>query len=327
MPDHGRVSLTGRPSSNAAREAEAISLLHRLLKPWFAYQPTQLIRRMIAGILPPSPGYVPIQTSWGIRIIADPTRVIGRSILTTGVFDIAVSEALARLISPGDTVVDAGANIGYMTLLASMAAGPGGRVLSFEPHPDLFRIMERNVAAVRQEHSIARTELHQSALGEHPGSAELHLPPHFESNDGVASMGPAAEPGSQSVMVRVDTLDGVLGDDPAALLKLDVEGFEPQVLRGSARTLAARRIRHIVFEEHSIAGSDVVRILTAAGYRIFSLGWSMRGPQVQPVEAGSLATWYEAPSFIGTLEPAEVLARCQPRGWLVLSNRLAGRRT
>ncbi len=302
-------------------------MLHRLWKPWFAYQPTQLVRRVIVGILPPSPGYVPIRTSWGIGVIADPTRVIGRSILRTGIFDIAVSEALARLISPGDTVVDAGANIGYMTVLASMAAGPSGRVWAFEPHPGLFAVLQRNVAAVRAEHNIARTELHEAALGQQPGNAELHLPPHFESNDGVASMGPIAESGGQSVIVQVETLDGVLGDESAAVLKLDVEGFEPQVLRGSVRTLAAHRVLHVVFEDHAIAGSEVVRILSEAGYHIFSLGWSMRGPRVEPVEAGSLATQYEAPSFIATLEPAEVLARFRPKGWLVLSSRLTSRCT
>ena len=118
------------------------------------------------------------------------------------------------------------------------------------------------------------------------------------------------------------TLDEMLGDESAAVLKLDVEGFEPQVLRGSVRALAGRRIRHIVFEDHAIAGSEVVRFLREAGFHLFSLGWTMRGLAVQPVEAGSLATKYEAPNFIATLEPNEVLARCQPKGWLVLSSGL-----
>ncbi len=47
-----------------------------------------------------------------------------------------MSEVLARLIDPGDTVVDAGANVGYMTVLAAAAAGPTGRVVAFEPHPE-----------------------------------------------------------------------------------------------------------------------------------------------------------------------------------------------
>jgi hypothetical protein len=121
------------------------------------------------------------------------------------------------------------------------------------------------------------------------------------------------------------TLDDMLGDAQAAVLKLDVEGFEPQVLRGSTRSLARRQIKHIVFEDHSIADSETLRMLREAGYAVFSLGWSLRGLRFEPVELGSLATRYEAPSFIATLAGNEVLTRCRQRGWHVLSNRLTRR--
>ncbi len=300
-------------------------MFHRLWKPWFVYQPMQLVRRTIASIVAPPRGYTPLRTSWGVPIIADPRRTIGRSILTTGLFDIAVSEALARLISPGDTVVDAGANVGYMTVLACVAAGPGGRVLSFEPHPELFATVQQNVAAVRGQLNTAHVEAHQEALGERMGTAELHWPVDFDLNDGTARIASAPSRDGRSVTVRVVPLDDVLGDAFAAVLKLDVEGFEPQVLRGSARALTERRVRHIVFEDHAIAESETVRALREAGYRLFSLGWSMHGPDVRPIEVGSLATAYEAPSYIATLGPDEVLTRCRPKGWVVLSRRLTRR--
>jgi hypothetical protein len=47
----------------------------------------------------------------------------------------------------------------------------------------------------------------------------------------------------------------------------------------------------------------------------------MRGLRVEPIEVGTLATRYEAPSFIATLEPDQVLARCRSRGWLALRRR------
>jgi FkbM family methyltransferase len=299
-------------------------LFSRLWKPWFVYRPDRLIRRVVTAFRPPSRGYIPLQTSWGVRVIADPTRTIGQSILTTGVYDLAVSEALARLVSPGDTVVDAGANVGYMTVLASVAAGPSGKVVSIEPHARLFAVLQENIAAVRKQLNISRIELHNVALGDQPGTAELQLPPGFDSNDGIARIGQAT-PGGQSVTVPVEALDGVLGEGSAAVLKLDVEGYEAQVLRGSAHLLAGRRVRHIVFEDHAVDGSEVIRLLREAGYYLFSLGWSMRGLRIQPIEAGSLATKYEAPNFIGTLDPDEVLARCRPKGWLVLSGRITSR--
>lgn len=296
-------------------------MLQRLWKPWFVYRPAQLVHRVTASLRRQPDGLAPLRTSWGAEITADPKRTIGHSIFTTGLYDLAVSEALFRLISPRNTVVDAGANVGYMTVLACVAAGSGGRVLSFEPHPELFAVLGRNVAEARGNWDVATVEAHQAALGERSGAAELHLPPDFETNDGVARI--AAEPAAdgRALTVRVVALDEIMGDAPIDVLKLDVEGYEPQVLKGTERAILERRIKHIVFEDHSVADSEVVRMLRAAGYQLYSLGWSMQGPRVEPIEVGNLATRFEAPSFIATLRSDEMLARCQPKGWLALRRR------
>jgi FkbM family methyltransferase len=256
-------------------------------------------------------------------VLADPTKAIGRSIRTTGLYDLAVSEALVRLVDEGNTVIDAGANVGYMTLLASVGAGPRGRVMSFEPHPDLFGVLEENVAAAGRRFRVARMEPHNVALGERAGAAELLLPADFSTNDGVSRIADGPSAGRASVAVTVETLDMLLGGASAAVLKLDVEGFEIHVLRGAARALESRRIHHIVFEDHDVGNSEVVRLLQSFGYRVFSLGWTMKGLAVSPVERGSLATTYEAPNYVATVEPDRVIARCAPRGFRVLRN-LAG---
>ena len=60
-----------------------------------------------------------------------------------------MTEVLARLIRAGDTVVDAGAHIGYMTILSSACVrSVQGHVVAWEPHPELFAVLERNVAEV-----------------------------------------------------------------------------------------------------------------------------------------------------------------------------------
>jgi precorrin-6B methylase 2 len=53
--------------------------------------------------------------------------------------------AFHTLVQPGDRVVDVGAHVGYFTLLAARLCGPNGRVFAFEPHPDNFRLLERNI--------------------------------------------------------------------------------------------------------------------------------------------------------------------------------------
>ena len=285
-------------------------------KPWFLYRPQQVVRRFLAGARRPSSAFCPVDTSWGARVIVDPTKVIGRSIVTTGLFDLTVSEVLARLIDAGDTVVDAGANVGYMTVLAATAAGRGGRVLAFEPHPELFAVLQQNAAYAAR--SGCHVEARQVALGDHHGQALLHIPQSFADNDGMATLvdgGPAAV---QAVPVVVERLDDLVPDG-ASVLKLDVEGFEASVLRGAQQLLSERRLRHIVFEDHDVERSQVVGILKASGYRLFAVGWRMRGLVLGPIERGPLAAPFEAPSFVATTAPEDVITRTAPRGWQVLS--------
>jgi FkbM family methyltransferase len=251
--------------------------------------------------------------------------MIGRSIFTTGIYDIAVSEMLARLIKPGDTVVDAGANVGYMTLLAGVAAGASGRVLAWEPHPELFSVLQRNVAMLNARGGAASITIRNAALGAEPGLAELILPPYMDANDGVAYIGVPADSG-QSMTVAVETLDDVVGDAPIAVMKLDVEGAELGVLSGARGALGDGGITHIVFEDHVGADSPVARVLVANGYRLFSLGWSMRGLHLGENPRERLATGYEAQSFVASREPQQVIDACRAMGWMTLNASFSARR-
>jgi FkbM family methyltransferase len=301
-------------------------VLQRFWKPWYVWRPWQLVVRAVRALSAPQPGYRLLRTTWGGTLLADPTKTIGRSIWTTGLYDLAVSEILARLIRPGDVVLDAGANVGYMTLLAAAAAGPSGRVLSFEPHPELFEILQRNAALERSSLPLADIHLRNVALGEEAGTAELVLPSGMAHNDGIAYIARDGSRGERSVPVAVEPLDGVLGTGSAAVLKVDVEGYELPVLRGAGQALAGRRIRHILFEDHHGADSPAGQLLLERGYRLFAIGWSIRGPKVAPAGAGKLAADYEAPSYLATLEAEETLRRCAAPGWLVLSRRWLRRR-
>jgi hypothetical protein len=124
-------------------------VLSQIAKPWYVWRPWQLVRRASIVISPPQSGYTALPVAWGISVIADPAKMIGRSLFTTGIYDIAVSEVLARLIKPGDTVVDAGANVGYMTLLAGQVLDacrtPGWKTLS--PSFSARRELERYSAS------------------------------------------------------------------------------------------------------------------------------------------------------------------------------------
>jgi hypothetical protein len=129
------------------------------------------------------------------------------------------------------------------------------------------------------------------------------------------------------VSVPVETLDDVVGERIVGLLKVDVEGYEFPLLKGAARALKEHRIRHIVFEDHEGSASDAAKFLQSAGYKVFAIGWSITKPVLAERRDGhSVATSYEAPSYLATIAPEEAVRACAPSGWRALRNQTRGPR-
>ncbi len=228
-------------------------------------------------------------------------------------------------------MLDVGAHIGYTVMLAAIAAGCRGRVIAWEPHPGLFRALEHNVAAMSAEHRAAAVDLRNTALGSKAGKATLVRPPPESANDSTSRVVAEGSEPDGELRVSVETIDDVLGLLAAqpttariGVMKIDAEGGELDVLAGARGALEERRIRHIVFEDHSGPSSDVMRVLRNAGYEIFALGWTLRGLRIAPAVHGPLAAPYEAPSYIATLSAGEIHARCDPAGWTTLRGSFAG---
>jgi FkbM family methyltransferase len=178
---------------------------------------------------------------------------------------------LSEQIRPGMTVVDVGANIGYYTLLFADLAGPAGRVIAFEPDPDLFGAAVENV---RRNGKRDTVRLHNCALGAQAGELYL-LRGHVNSGDNRLRR---ADPESaRAVAVRVMRLDDVLGAEKVDWIKIDVQGWECDVFEGMRQTLARNReTLQVCFEfwPHGIrqAGRDpleAVAILRRSGYSIY----------------------------------------------------------
>ncbi len=290
-----------------------------LNKPYYLLRPRQAIRRVRHVHRAPPEGLAIAPVPWGeLEVI--PSDVVGASIWRAGVFELVVSETIARLLEPGETAIDAGANIGYMTSLMASRVGKGGRVIAYEPHPDLSRILRGNAARVPASCEVTVVE---SALSDHSGEGQLALGPQFEHNMGTASL--ASEDGGDSgphVPVSLERLDDRLPDGTrVGLLKIDVEGHELSVLRGARHALAQRRIRDIVFEENLALPTPVTRFLESAGYVLFGLDQRVFGPRlVAPREPRAKPLW-EAPTFLATLDPDRARQRMARRGWRVLRAR------
>lgn len=290
-------------------------------KPWYLHRPSQLLRRGLQ-LVTTSPTKAVVTLPWGTEVGVNTSEVIGRSIWTTGLYELPVTELLFRLVRPGDFTVDAGANIGYVTGVLAVLAGQSGEAHAFEPHPRIALQLRENVGRVTSQHDVASVTVHELGLSSQMGTASLNCGSAFDTNHGTASISSTAAANSQHHTIQTQTLDNLFGQNNIALLKLDVEGHEVEVLRGATELLTRQAIRHIVFESHEGFNSDSVRILKAHGYAVTEIGWTMRGITLSDSPATRVTKSYEAPNFLATtsLEEVQSLLR-HPIGWLCLRNR------
>jgi FkbM family methyltransferase len=288
-------------------------------KPHYVFYPGRTMRRVLRGVRSDAEESRAVAAlPWGLPLEVYRSDAIGWNVLTCGVFDPCVTETLYRLIDPGDVVIDAGANIGYMTSVAAARSASSGRVVAYEPHPVVFELLASNVARWNAHPCVARVEPEQAALSDLPGAGELEVGPMFHANMGLAKLrvrGGGQAP-SESLAVELKRLDTEF-DGPIGLLKVDVEGHEPAVLRGARRLLGDHRIRDVIFEDHERYPSEATAIVEEAGYRVFRLANDLFGLRLQSPEQRATVRDFPGPSYLASCDPERALRRLRPRGWRV----------
>lgn len=171
-------------------------------------------------------------------------------------------------------VYDIGANVGIMTLFFARSVGDGGTVVAFEPHPYSFHRLNRNIKVNRLRNVRA---LHV-AVGEQKAQLELFQPSrHLSAATFDREKAVRMQEGNIIVhTVEVDTLDSLIAcyQLPAPdMIKVDVEGFEVNVLLGASETI--RRFKPAWFIEihrdasESPTTQQVVKLLAPYGYQFF----------------------------------------------------------
>ena len=263
-----------------------------------------------------------MRTAWGSQLYCWPDS-LGRAVARTGVYDLVVAETLARLCDPGETAVDAGANVGLMSNVLAHAAGPRGRVVCFEPHPLIAQTLARNIALWGADDDLAAVELRRAAVSAASGTLPLVIDPDtFAYNKGTASL-QTGEQGDATDVATVRLDDELSG--PVGVIKLDVEMHELQALDGARSLLAGKLIRDIVFEEHEAPPTPVTELLRSYGYTILGVRQGVAGPIVSaPRDAYRRQLW-DPPALLATSDPERAERRLRRRGWLCLGGRLRRR--
>lgn len=286
------------------------------LKPEYLFQWRVAVRRLYYALASRPTGVVEVAFPWGVRMRVDPDESIGRSLCDLGIYDLPVSEVLWRLATPGMLAIDAGSNIGYVSLLLASAGGSTSRIVAFEPHPEVVESLAANVELNRGRPWLATLEIRQMALGSRAGTARLVWDESFPSNRGTARIGEGSDSGCE---VSVTSIDEAFPESEIRILKVDVEGHELEVLRGAERALVDRRIQFIVFEAHDEQRSGVLEFLSLVGYRVVAISRSLLGLRLESPDASRGPTSYEPPSYLAFPEETDLPASLFDSGWLCLA--------
>ncbi len=264
----------------------------------------------------------------GAPITLWPDDYVGRCIRRLGFYDLCVSETLLRLTDPGDTVIDAGANVGAMTAVLSRAAGRTGKVVCYEPQARIADVLKHNAARWSSASTMAPVEVRETALGASPGTGWLGYPPGTrDPSDVRLDLGDGAD--ERLAEVAVSMLDDDIAR--ADVIKLDIEDGEAAALRGATRLLSTRAIRDVVFEDFvlgAVGRSEVSDQFTAHGYSLFRLGARLRGLHSVPLAAAvAVDTLSEPPNYLATQDPDRAAYRLGAPDWKLLSTKRRCRAT
>jgi FkbM family methyltransferase len=207
---------------------------------------------------------------WGFDVAAcNGDRFLNLWLHRFGVMGATDKKIYEKLIRPGFTVVEIGANLGLFSLLFSRLVGPQGKVFAFEPDKTLFLALQENC----RRNPANNVTCYNYALG---AKAETRTLYHSRVNSGDNRLAPSDRPDwFYEVAVTTRTLDSFLADTPIDFIKIDVQGWELEVLKGMTEICAKCPAIGIYFEFWPFglrrAGCDPMELLDYLRQRGFSL--------------------------------------------------------
>jgi FkbM family methyltransferase len=204
---------------------------HRLLsgRGLAAFYPVRVLDNVVLRVARPNTVDV-----LGHRMLLD--RLDSLRLSVNGVHEPMETRFVQEHVTHGMTVVDLGANIGYYTLLFAHLVGEQGRVYAFEPDPESFAILQRNVALNGYKNIVTVNR----AVSDRAGTVRLYLSPQNRGDHRIYD----SQDRRATVDVGTVTLDEYFAQQPTRvdLIKMDIQGAEGLALRGMGHLL--KRLDH-----------------------------------------------------------------------------------
>jgi FkbM family methyltransferase len=169
------------------------------------------------------------------------------SILSTGKYEDEINKMIRISLTPGNNALDIGGNIGLQSIRMSQSVGAGGKVYAFEPLTYLQEKFKKNILL----NCASNVTLFPYALSDIEGEADFKINRN-EWNQGAFSLSSMSDgPEVERVIIKIaDDMPEIQNLNSVDLVKIDVEGFEYQALRGLEQTLIKHKPR-IIFEYDS----------------------------------------------------------------------------
>jgi FkbM family methyltransferase len=224
--------------------------------------------------LPPMRAGMVITTLYGFKMKIDPINDPGieRVLYGSGAYEEGTLYILGKILKPGQCFVDAGANIGLMSLYVAHKFKDTCKIYAYEPHPETTTILYENIKI----NGFKNITVMPFALGESIG--ETYIFDRKDINRGGSSLVAPPTPGKK-YPVSLTTLDTTIKQPQViSVLKIDVEGYELQVLKGAEKILKSENPPMLIIEYSAMTGATgqnkdaLYRFIMEMGrYRIFKL--------------------------------------------------------
>ncbi len=216
----------------------------------------------------PVADYEPHAVRGGYRFfVDDPADMIKQVIVAGYPWERHLLELFERHVDPATVVVEVGAHIGTHTVALSRLAGPWGRVYAFEPQRKIYRELHHNLAL----NGVGNAVILRYAVG--AGETRIvEMNPVTGGNEGGTGVGHGGD------RAELRTLDG-FGFERVSLLKIDVEGYENEVIDGAVDTIRRNRPA-IVLEiaggqDYATAPPDVRERIHVTWRKLEALGYTV----------------------------------------------------
>lgn len=258
-------------------------VLCKVGRPFGGIPPRRITYHWLGRMAYEVPGFCPEQFAWyrdryGSRLLLNPYYFLDRQIIAFGTYEPELQEYIRANVRPGMVCFDIGANIGTMSVHLGNRVGSQGRVYAFEPMPRVCDRLIRNIEANGLSEVV---KVNQLALSDSKGTADFGVADETKPNQGMGSLvNTVNEVVTGRLVVNTITLDGFVEENGISqidLMKIDIQGAEPKLLKGGIKTLTTlspdllMEVSPADLECFGTTGKALLEQVEALGYHVYEL--------------------------------------------------------